>query len=703
MIGRPDRTESEGFSTDADRKKRLGQYFTGIRLARLLSTLADAKKAGSIVDPMGGTGDMLVGCLELGARPHSVAVIEIDPRAGIECERRMQLLDDVAATVLVGDAFDPETLNLLPTRSWDLVITNPPYVRYQSTARPAGTTTRLPSALQIRQRLIESIDSAPALDELDVRLMHDLAAGYSGLADIAVPSWLLCASLVRPGGMLAMVVPEAWLSRDYASPIQYLLARSFSVEFVVEDADAAWFSDALVKTTLVVARRVPRRSSAFAPDGTDGYLHLGVSGDAMDDRSVVGAAFPRASDPDAAFLRKARSLRHSSSIVRNRFVEARWVPANHTAAELLHRARKSKWFAAVEPIRHAHIETTRGRIEAAPPLSLGALIEGQSSEFVTLDTLGWTVGQGLRTGANQFFYATIEREAERQHTAVVRVSDALGGELVHVPAAALFPVVRKQSDVPDGFVIDSTDVRGRVLVLEHFIHPNDRGSASNPSLRALLRSVYVPMNQSLADYVLMAAHADFGDDTIPRYLSGLSAVVTNVRKYDSGRPTVPPRYWYHLPALAPRHRPLVFTPRVNGSHPRAILNSGQMAVVDANFSTFWPTADDALDAHALLALLNSSWCAASFELIGTVLGGGALKLEATQLRRLALPRLNKGTLTSLADLGHELVSLSVSDARECIDRIDLAIARQMLEAATASDLVTGLRAIASERLQVRTR
>ena len=41
-----------------------------------------------------------------------------------------------------------------------------------------------------------------------------------------------------------MVVPEAWLSRDYALPIQYLLERSFSIEFVVEDADAAWFSDA---------------------------------------------------------------------------------------------------------------------------------------------------------------------------------------------------------------------------------------------------------------------------------------------------------------------------------------------------------------------------------------------------------------------------------------------------------------------------
>ena len=33
-----------------------------------------------------------------------------------------------------------------------------------------------------------------------------------------------------------MVVPEAWLSRDYAHPIQYLLLKLFRIRYVVEDA-----------------------------------------------------------------------------------------------------------------------------------------------------------------------------------------------------------------------------------------------------------------------------------------------------------------------------------------------------------------------------------------------------------------------------------------------------------------------------------
>ena len=409
-----------------------------------------------------------------------------------------------------------------------------------------------------------------------------------------------------------------------------------------------------------VARRTPQHPSAFAPKSSDGYLHLAISGDATDDRSVVGAAFPRSADPDRAFVRRARSLHKARSNTRDHFIDARWVPAEHTAAALLHRARDAKWLEAVEPARHGHVHTKRARGSAAPPLALGSIVDDQFEDFVNLETFGWTVGQGLRTGANQFFYSTVEQEGRSQKTETVRVSASLGGMPVQVPATAVLPVVRKQSDVPSGFAINAMNVEGRVLVLDGLIHPDDLKLATNPRFRAVLRNNYVPMGKSLADFVSRAANINLGDGSISKYLPDLSAVVTNVRRYDDDRPTALPRYWYHLPPLAPRHRPLVFVPRVNGSHPRAILNPNHTTVVDANFSTFWPTGEGALDAYALLALLNSSWCAASFELVGTVLGGGALKLEATQLRRLALPRLEKRTINRLAVIGHELISASVT-------------------------------------------
>src|SRR3546814_10331544 len=87
-------------------------------------------------------------------------------------------------------------------------------------------------------------------------LLQTLVDGYSGLADLSIPAWLLSALLTRPGGRLALVVPATWRSRDYADVVRYLLLRFFRLEFIVADTQPGWFSDALVRTHLVVARRL---------------------------------------------------------------------------------------------------------------------------------------------------------------------------------------------------------------------------------------------------------------------------------------------------------------------------------------------------------------------------------------------------------------------------------------------------------------
>ena len=694
---RRERSElSGGFATEADRKKRLGQYFTGAKLARLLATLADSRKAESILDPMVGTGDMLAGCLVQGADPALLAGIEIDPLAAEAC---VQHLD---ATILVRDAFDPATLDLLPTRSWDLVITNPPYVRYQSSSKAVRGSIRLPSALHIRQGLIACIANAEALDAEDRALFRTLAAGYSGLADIAVPSWLLCASLVRPGGTLAMVVPEAWLSRDYAAPVQYLLGRSFTVDYIVEDADAVWFSDALVKTTLVVARRVSRRSTAFAPKPDEGYLHIDVAGEAMGDRSVVGTSFPRAADPDAAFVRRARAALRSREHLEDGPIRTHWVSAGDTAQELLRRTRTRRWLVEIEPeARTAHRPLADGSVTA--PRALRPVVPSDAGDGVTLDAYGWTVGQGLRTGGNQFFYVSIERRAARSGRVAVRTSDTFGGARVEVAEAALLPVVRKQADLGQSFSVDPEALSGRVLVLDGFIHPDDLAVASMLGYRREVSTCYRKMGADLARHVGIAARTAVGAGVSEKFLPELSAVVTNVKRYDPRRPDVPPRYWYQLPSIAPRHRPAVFLPRVNGSHPRAVLNPDGYAVVDANFSTLWPTTNQAVDGYAVLAMLNSSWTVASAELIGTVLGGGALKLEATQLRRLVLPRVDPRAMKRLSTLGRSLAASSAAQATDCLAAIDDAIASSLTGGNRNSAVTDALRRIATARLQARTR
>ena len=52
-----------------------------------------------------------------------------------------------------------------------------------------------------------------------------------------------------------MVVPETWLNREYAKPIQYLLLKAFDVLAIARDVNACWFDNALVRTCLIVAKK----------------------------------------------------------------------------------------------------------------------------------------------------------------------------------------------------------------------------------------------------------------------------------------------------------------------------------------------------------------------------------------------------------------------------------------------------------------
>ena len=299
------------------RRKRLGQFFSGVPLGRLLAALARAAEARTIIDPMAGCGDLLVACLLEGAAPDVLAAIEIDRRIAEECRTRMIRLN-ARTTVLRGDAFNRRSWPR-PGRGWDLAITNPPYVRYQTGGAVAAGG--VPGAGQVRTSLHDWISSASWMDKGDRETFVSYSVAYSGLADLAVPAWLLCAASITVGGRLAIVAPATWLSREYAAPVLHLLRRFFEIEYVVEDGDGSWFPDALVRPTLVVARRVHDKSSAHLPGG---HLRIRLVASAADGRSLVGRTLPDADSPEAAFSAWARELRRTRSSGALGAIRASW-------------------------------------------------------------------------------------------------------------------------------------------------------------------------------------------------------------------------------------------------------------------------------------------------------------------------------------------------------------------------------------------
>ena len=664
-------------------RKELGQFFSGMQLGRVLAHLSMDCATERIIDPMAGNGNLLDAAAEAFASAGiflgRVDGIEIDGPTAAACDQRLRNLhdgDESDIHVVCGDAFDLGTYEDLSKTGYDLVITNPPYVRYQS------LTGRVDLVRQGLSKITEKRLSGCARE-----IWRALADGYSGLADLSVPAWLLSALLVKPQGRLGLVVPATWRSRAYADVIRYLLLRCFRLEIIVEDAQQCWFSNALVRTHLIIARRlsdnemaVPLNSRILWPKAR----WIQVAPEASSPSSLVGHAFAGA-HPEAAFAEWCfeRNSAKAKGITPSSFpLEEEWHMLRVHAAE-------RPWMRKLEDTcSELPIFAQAEAVKAFVPDALREFLPTSFAKQAlrTLADVGICTGQGLRTGCNQFFYVRFVGETVESLFRVL-CDPALGERLLSVPCDAIKPVLHRQADLEAWRT--GTHLATRVLDLRRLVLPEDRDRMLSATEKHGSELPAV-MSDELADYVRKAGRTVLGTGPNSKPISGLSAVKTNIRSSRAGKL---PRFWYMLSDFTPRHLPQAFVPRIIHDSPRVYGNIDPPILIDSNFSTFW-TDDKSWTAVGLRALLNSTWCRAVMEATGTPLGGGALKLEVVHLRRMPVPDLDPQTIMRLNATGQEthqadrvvfsnLLSGNPSDSEittlaQCLNkrRASLAAARQ---------------------------
>ncbi len=607
-----------------ERRKRLGQYFSGLKVGRLLAAVARAETATSIIDPMVGCGDLIEACLELGARPTLAVGMEIDAAAAVAASQRLP-----GSSIIRGSAFDPVTISRLPSARFDLVIGNPPFVRYQQGASQADD---IPDAATVRRHLRQSL-SLLRLSASDRDILDKAAATYSGHADLAVPACILSMALVAPGGRLALVLPQAWLARNYSDQVRACLTELFDIEAIIEDDSASWFPNALVKTSLLVARRRPR--SLTAPKSAHLHVHLGRR--ASNDTSLVGNLMRGSSHPEKDF---ATSLHTGPTFFRGPDliqVETARAPSSRVA----------------------------GSAEFSDPVLRRIASQLRMSHFLTstLAEVGVTVGQGLRTGANDFFYVQPSHDG-------TSFRSPLNPKTVECAPGVLRSAVR-----------DQRGNRHAVLDL--------RGMALPEDLQATGRNHYESMPHGLADHVRRASKMLSGKPGRERPIPELSAVRTNVRP---ARRDGAPRFWYMLPDFQPRHLPDAYMPRVCASRPQPVL-SDRAHLVDANFATL--RCDGVMPVTALMAILHSNWVWAWLETAGAVMGGGALKIESTMLDRMPIPTLDKQQVAELEAVWGFLAAGRLRDPGRTIDEIMLSRSSGVMA------WIDGIKIMAEARLNAR--
>ncbi len=646
------------------RRKQLGQCFTGLRTGRLLAALAVRHDQRSVVDPMAGHGDLLEAAAE---RARNIR-LNADELMGVEIEREAARLGKWRVERCVqefgfkrgcfihGDSFAATTWN--DTRRFDLVITNPPYVRYQSLSNGTrGNGVQLLSAEATRCALDRlAVKLSPPEEQL---IWQHLIRSYSGLADLSLPSWLLCGLLTAPSGVLALVVPQTWLNRDYARIARYFFLRFFQPLAIVQEFGQRWFQDALVPVSLVVGRRLSTEqavtplwdrscecdSTPFAeigPVAASAHSHVGNS---------FAGAYPEGEF--AKWLERGTGLRAGVKVKR--------VSWKCQRDEVLAVSRGVKWLQQLEGERSTLVAVTS---PSTLPASIAARLQPSflsNTRLLTSEPI--RVGQGLRTGCNAFFYVELDGATANDDLVPVLTSDLFGRRRMTVPISTLKPVLRRQVEVLR-MRISSDSLRGRLLDLRAFLLPEDM-----PRNGAAARKRYRVMPEELAEYVRLAARTHFVRGETRTLIPDLSAVRPNGLGPSeiSNSPAQPDgevrRMWYMVPDFAPRHTASVCVPRIIHDEPSAVLNSDPPVLIDANFSTLW-CENGVWTAEIIFAVLNSTWGALCMEALGAILGGGALKLEATHLRQFPLPILSdsaKRCLTSLArktlNLTYDMASL----------------------------------------------
>ena len=629
--------------TQAALKKRLGQYFSGEKVAQLLVAMCSLSGIEAVIDPMAGTGDMLAAAVSAGVSAENLYGIEIDPGAGRECKTSF-----ASGGVFIGDAFSMEPYISFGRTSWDLVITNPPYVRYQSMSNYEGNGVALKNATEIRYSLSNIVSSLEDLLEKEKDCFVRIINSYSGLSDLAVPAWLLCAALVKQGGTLAMVVPEAWISRDYALAVKYMLLKFFDIQYIVEDLNSAWFPAALVKTNLLIAKRIPLRDNLLAVRDLT-YKQIKLSSSLIGERSLVDCLEYHSHTGRDAFMELLRGDADASG---DGF-DMKHICMGDILSELM----SSRLLDKLEP-------AARDSTPAAIPKDLLEIIGAVPSALADIGAWGFQVGQGLRTGANRFFYKVLSKSEDGVD--YLETDDLFNNRVIPVPQKYSLPAFRYQSDIKDGLGVAASMLPHRLLYIQESI----------------------PSGSPLAAHIAEAGILPIESAGTTTSFPELSAVKPNIR---------PGRDWYMLPVLANRHLPQLSISRVNYKNVRcSIISDG--IVVDANFSTLW--SENKQDAFAMFALLNSSWVLAYLETIATVMGGGALKVEATHIRRLLLPFPTDGLVDTLSQLGRLLAE---SDTDDTLYEIDRAVLCALLHAPSSPRRESALREYVQLKVNTRQR
>ncbi|MCI0710813.1 MAG: class I SAM-dependent methyltransferase [Chloroflexi bacterium] len=191
-----------------EQQKFRGGYYTPHVIADFLVRWAIQDNAARVLEPSCGDGVFLEATaqhlLSLGADVQSInrQLLGVE-LVQAEAEKSKERLNSgLQVDVKIGDFFAYSKAYLLNQEKFDVVVGNPPFIRYQNFPK--------------QHRDVAS------------EMMVEAGLKMSGLTNVWVPFVVVSTLLLKESGRLAMVVPAELFQVSYAAPLRLFLSEKYS-------------------------------------------------------------------------------------------------------------------------------------------------------------------------------------------------------------------------------------------------------------------------------------------------------------------------------------------------------------------------------------------------------------------------------------------------------------------------------------------
>lgn len=217
------------FIENESAEKLRGGYYTPADIAAFLARWVVASGARRVLEPSAGDGAFVRALAAVGASSlRELVACELLESEAVQARAAAKKLVGVDATVNAGDFLEWSQGQLAADASFDGVVGNPPFIRYQY----------LDSVLQDRAE----------------KIIRGFGLRFTKHTNAWVPFIVASLALLRPGGRLAMVVPAELLHVLHAQSVRSYLIRECSNVWVL-DPEEIWFEDTLQGVVLLFAEK----------------------------------------------------------------------------------------------------------------------------------------------------------------------------------------------------------------------------------------------------------------------------------------------------------------------------------------------------------------------------------------------------------------------------------------------------------------